>query len=410
MHRSQTEPPGVLDWVFRGLVLLSPVLLGTLIYHYASGAGFGPNITPVEVRIIMGFVGGPFNMLISALILWRVPGNAVARLLALFSLSIMGWSFNYHQGTPDFEALPYMINYAFFLCAGFPSLAALPLIFPTGHVYPRRLKAWVIGLMSLIILLTLGWLVTTPTDAPPTAVQSPDGLIDALSPRGAILIQLADFLGNSLMALGIISMVFRYRQASLRERQQIKWVAWASGIQLLLVLINTGAHMVAGWDRTLAWTDYPTYVGGTLIFPLAIGAAILRYHLWDIDRIINRTLVYSIITGILAAVYLGGVALMQSAFVALTGQESPLAVVASTLAIAALFTPVRRRVQDVVDRRFFRRRYDAEKTVDQFARAVRDEVDIDCVRSELVRVVEETMQPAHLSLWIRPVSQSKEPR
>jgi hypothetical protein len=141
----------------------------------------------------------------------------------------------------------------------------------------------------------------------------------------------------------------------------------------------------------------PFYMMG----PIGITIALLRYRLYDVDVVIRRTLIYSSITVLLALVYFGGVAVMQNVFHALTGQESPLAVVASTLAIAALFTPVRRRVQDVVDRRFFRRKYDAERTVDQFARAVRDEVDVDRLRGALLGVVEETMQPEYVSLWVR---------
>jgi hypothetical protein len=136
--------------------------------------------------------------------------------------------------------------------------------------------------------------------------------------------------------------------------------------------------------------------------PIATGIAIFRYRLYDIDRIINRTLVYGSVTVTLVALYFGGIVVLQRIFVILTGQHSTLAVVVSTLVIAALFVPLRRRVQGFVDRRFYRRKYDARKTLEAFSATLRDETDLEALNSELVGVVRETMQPAHVSLWLRP--------
>jgi ADP-ribosylglycohydrolase len=143
---------------------------------------------------------------------------------------------------------------------------------------------------------------------------------------------------------------------------------------------------------------------GVLGMPVAMGIAILRYHLYEIDLIINRTLVYGSLTVSLAVVYFGGVATTQAIFHALTGQqEQPqLAIVVSTLVIAALFNPLRRRIQGFIDRRFYRRKYDAAKTLDAFSAKLRDETDLDALSDDLVGVVKETMQPAHVSLWLRP--------
>jgi hypothetical protein len=200
-----------------------------------------------------------------------------------------------------------------------------------------------------------------------------------------------------------LSLVFRFHRAGGAERQQIKWLAYAA--VLFGSIISIG---VLGYEdlfsRTLSTLHVAVGFAGLYI---AVGVAILRHHLYAIDVVINRTLVYGSLTAVLAAVYLGGVLVLQYAFRALTGEESQFAVVVSTLIIAALFIPLRRRIQSFIDRRFYRRKYDSAKTLEAFSAKLRDEIDLDALRNDLVGVVRETMEPAHVSLWLRPDTASE---
>jgi hypothetical protein len=196
-----------------------------------------------------------------------------------------------------------------------------------------------------------------------------------------------------------IALLIRVDKGSPVERQQIKWLAYFA------ILMFVGfAFVAAGWFGS----NWIFLVGELLsiaafnCLPVGVGIAILKYRLYDIDLLINRTLVYGALTGILALVYLGAVVALQALFRYLTGQGSQLAIVASTLAIAALFGPLRRRIQAFIDRRFYRRKYDVTKTLEAFSAKLRDETDLDALRADLVGVVGETMQPAHVSLWLRP--------
>jgi RsiW-degrading membrane proteinase PrsW (M82 family) len=195
----------------------------------------------------------------------------------------------------------------------------------------------------------------------------------------------------------VISLFVRFRRARGDERQQIKWFVFAAA--LTLVWITVFGQSTRGLPEVIV------ALSGLLVvpsIPIATGIAILRYRLYDIDRIINRTLVYGSLTVTLVALYFGGIVVLQRIFVTLTGQQSTLAVVASTLLIAALFTPLRRRIQGFIDRRFYRSKYDARKTLEAFSAKLRNETDLEALNNDLVGVVRETMQPAHVSVWLRP--------
>ncbi len=206
-----------------------------------------------------------------------------------------------------------------------------------------------------------------------------------------------------LLYLAIALAVFmRLRRAGGIERQQIKWFAYAAAIFAVGTTFNV-LTLAIDAPRWFEWFGQAIFIVAGTAIPIAIGIAILRYRLYEIDLLINRTLVYGTLTASLAAVYFGGVAATQAIFRALTGQEQQpqLAIVVSTLVIAALFNPLRRRIQGFIDRRFYRRKYDAAKTLEAFSAKLRDETDLDALNDELVGVVRETMQPTHVSLWLR---------
>ena len=200
----------------------------------------------------------------------------------------------------------------------------------------------------------------------------------------------------------VLSLIYRLAQARGDERQQLKWFVFATAIMFggFFVL-----PLFSSWPllNDISWS---VGVFGFLFFPVATGIAILRYRLYDIDIIINRTLVYGSLTLMLALVYFGGVTVTQALFQTLTSQEQlpQLVVVASTLLIAALFNPLRWRIQSFIDRRFYRRKYDARKTLEAFSAKLRDETDLNALSEDLTSVARETMQPAHITLWLRPAT------
>jgi hypothetical protein len=218
-----------------------------------------------------------------------------------------------------------------------------------------------------------------------------------------------------------VSLVLRYRRSGGGVREQIKWIAFVASLTGLLYLIALISPFIFLAPKMLGGGGSlpppplrfePLFLVAVLGFagvPVAMGFAMLRHRLYDIDVIVNRTLVYGSLTALLVAVYLGGVATTQAIFRSLTGQEQQpqLAVVVSTLVIAALFNPLRRRIQSIIGRRFYRRRYDAVRTLEAFPARLRDETDLEALNDELVSVVRETMQPTHVSLWLRPHTEAK---
>jgi len=197
----------------------------------------------------------------------------------------------------------------------------------------------------------------------------------------------------------------RFRRAGYQQRQQLKWVAFTVAVSVLSVLVSLGLGQPFPGVLIIGLLGLLGLLGVLVRLPLAVAVAILRHRLYDIDRVINRTLVYGLLTALLAGIYAGVVLGLGQLFGGI-GEEAPSwAVAGATLAVAALFQPARRRIQAVVDRRFNRRKYNAAKTVEAFSTRLRDEVDLDTLSTELLAVVDETVQPARASLWLRPPTQ-----
>jgi hypothetical protein len=281
-------------------------------------------------------------------------------------------------------------------------LVFLPLLFPDGHPpsYRWRPVAWLGGL-SIGLAVVSSMILLWPERGPAlvTGDESPSHVVDVI-----LLFALPLMLLAGLGA--VISLLVRFRRARGDERQQIKWFASAAALTFVWILVSEVFEELISIEggvpeAILAFTS----ASASLVIPsipIATGIAILRYRLYDIDILINRTLVYGSLTAMLVSLYFVGIVVLQRVFVLLTGEQSTLAVVASTLSIAALFNPLRRRIQSFIDRRFYRRKYDVRKTLEAFSAKLRDETDLDALSGDVVGVVRETMQPAHVSLWLRP--------
>ncbi len=282
------------------------------------------------------------------------------------------------------------------------------LLFPDGKLPSRRWRplAWFSGAVMVLASVAL---TLSPGPLPDhSGVRNPFG-VEGHPMLAQVLPGVIALLPICILA-SAVSLFWRYRHSGGEVRQQIKWVAFAASfvgvVYLSTMVIGLFFAPEATWgsaEPSPSWFDLLTYA--VLLsyagVPIAVGFAVLKYRLYEIDLIINRTLVYGALTATLVGMYVGSIVMLQGLLRALTGQESQLAIVASTLAVAALFNPLRYRIQAFIDRRFYRRKYDAAKTLEAFSAKLRDETDLKALENELVGVVRETMQPAHVSLWLR---------
>ena len=370
------------------LVLVRPLTLAVL----AEGA--------LAAGLYLGFA------VLGLVISLRRPGNPIGWLLAasglVWSLNVPGeaWVSNLAATGRPLPRLA-QVHAAVLEPLWAPAIAlgvTLPLLLlPDGRLRSPRWR-WAVaasvagGVLSMAGALGPGQLVSTPI-ANPLALDGLGGVV-----AGAVA-GLGGLLHAASLAAALVCMVLRFRSSRGVERQQLRWVAAGAAVAVigllavvaLLALEETYGFAPGAWLVALALA-LPS-------LPVAIGVAVLRYRLWDLDRLISRTVTYAAVTALLVVPYLVVVAASR-----LAEGSGSLAVAAATLAVAALFQPLRRRVQDLVDRRFNRRRYDAARTLDAFAARLRDQVDLDALEGELLGVVDQTMQPTQASLWLRPAA------
>ena len=359
------------------------------------------------------YLVGPVFALVGALILTYRPENRVGWLLMLpgasFFVLVDAFFRPLNEGSMP---LPPALTPGLWLALWFSGwnwtllifpLLWLMLLFPTGRPIGRRWGwlVWigVVLLLFLLLLATFGTPMTYGSGGGDWSYPNPLGLIQIDAVEETVVFALFTGVMPVWVVLCLAALVVRYRRAGPVERQQLKWLLFATAV---FVAAYVPGFLLTDFDQgssRAVWSYL--WMVAMLLIPAAIGIAILRYRLWDIDVVIRKTLVYTALTALLALVYFGGVILLQRLFSALTGvAQSPLAVVISTLAIAALFTPLRRRIQDAIDRRFFRKKYDSQRVLAQFALTARDETDLDALTGELARVTQETMQPEKVRIWL----------
>jgi hypothetical protein len=335
---------------------------------------------------------------------WFILGHALCFSLGEFSRQYAIYGLRTDPGSLPFAVAMSSPPYWIWLPGIILMFSFVPLYFPDGRLLSPRWRA-VAWLAVIVAVIETGFAAIRPGSDEgipnPLGIESLEG-----SPAFDLVFEaIAAPLWLAVGALSVASLVVRYRRSHGKERQQIKWVAYAA----VFLVTYTLADQVLLQDDISFIADVVLFL---IVFEglwVAVAVAILRYRLYDVDVVINRTLVYGSLTVSLALVYLGSVVVLQAIFRALTGQESQLAVVASTLAIAALFNPLRRRIQQFIDRRFYRGRYDAAKTLDNFSARLRDETDLGTLSEDLLGVVRQTMQPAGASLWLRPTPKGVDP-
>jgi len=351
--------------------------------------GLSKDFFAIYLIVIMSILALGY-WLVAAFLFWRKSNNRLA-LLAAVSLGTFPIVFN----SPLINALP-SPWWFLVLCIRFLGTLCLGLffyLFPSGHFVPRWTR-WV-----LVVGLIYGVFNTFFPFSP----------FNPLSTYQVL---------NDLILLGLIGsivvvQIYRYRRVSSpTQRQQTKWVVYGASVgwggYIVISTISLVFPSLFQTGSLVSLIEGPVVYGFMLLVPLAFGFAILRSRLWDIDLIINQTLVYSTLTAILALVYTGLVIALQFLLRGLISQTSDIAIVGSTLAIAALFQPLRKGTQQVIDRRFYRRRYDAVRILEAFSATLRHEVDLSQLSEDLVAVVQETTQPAHVSLWLRPLEPSRQ--
>src|SRR5829696_6076875 len=389
-------------WLAWSLVVLSVVLLvGGLSFALMTRSSVPER--PYDGLVTLSVLALAFSV-VGAIIASRQPRNAIGWIFCSVGVTIGFSSFagdyaefwlasGFGRGVLG-ETAAWFSSWSWSILVYLPT-SFLLLLFPDGRLPSPRWRpvAWcaVLGPIGFLAGYTLepGPLEDFPQIMNPYGVDSL--ILEAVAVAGAIL-------ASASMVACAVSLIVRMRRAGRAERQQIKWLAYGGALAVGAVFVG---GVISTWFEDVGIS---LIIIGLLGVPIFTGVAIARYRLYEIDIVINRTLVYGALTAALVAVYFGGVATLQALLRALTGQEQQpqLAIVVSTLAIAALFDPLRRRIQSFIDRRFYRSKYNARETLEAFSAKLRDETDLQALNNELVSVVRETMEPSHVSLWLRP--------
>ena len=371
-------------WAVSVALMVAQAVISFLLDHSAPLAGEPP--LWVGFLLFLGVLAYPT---VGALVASRRPENAVGWLLCAlgFAVALGFFTQEYVHYVKGLQQGPLpgsgVAAYLSAISPGILPVSFLLLLFPDGRLPSRRWRVvgWIAG---SAIALYIVYQTLEPGSPNPLG-----GTLSGAALHAGYVLEQGVIICSMLGALASLAM--RLRRARGDERQQIKWLVYTASV------MAAGAILVP-----LAQIFWLVVLSSVCAMPVVVGIAILKYRLYEIDLLINRTLVYGPLTATLVALYFGGIVVLQRVFVVLTGEQSTLAVVASTLIIAALFNPLRRRIQGFIDRRFYRRKYDAAKTLEAFSAKLRDETDLDALSNDLVGVVRETMQPAHVFLWLRP--------
>jgi hypothetical protein len=380
---------------------------GSMLAIFVAGYGVGVPLSVANGKfeqdssLLLAFAA---FMAVGAVIVAHRPGNAVGWIFSAIGLltatGVLATEYAAYVSRTRPGSPPGVVLAAWYTSWWwYPTLVLVlvftPLLFPTGRLLSTRWRpVVVVAAAGTAVIITLSALQPTlqNEDHP---VRNPVGLAGAPDPEEGALGALLFGLLLLCSVAAVISVVLRFRRSRGVERQQLKWFTYAAALMSLFLVLS---------DYLLPQSGVVEALYGLVIalVPVAAGVAVLRYRLYDIDRLVNRTLVYGALTALLGAVYAGAVLVLGLLFGGVGGNPPSWAVAGATLAVAALFQPARRRTQAVVDRRFNRRKYDAAETIQAFSTRLRDQIDLDTLSAELLAVVDQTMEPTRVSLWLRP--------
>jgi hypothetical protein len=400
----RTRRLGWLAWSLWGLTMALEV---AAIWLWLGNRSLGGGIVAPQVFLVPGFAS------VGVLIVARRANTVGWLFLGLgFVAALHAFSMAYAERDSLIDPVSLSAGSLIGLLSGwlwplnYLLLILVLLLFPDGRLPSPR---WRPAARFILVAWGLAILLNALTPAEGNPEGNPLGVAALQQPAGQLLLLVVNAAGLVALVLSAVAPFLRFRRAGYQQRQQLKWVAFTVMVSVLSVLVSLGLSQLFPGVVVVGLLGAFGFFVGVIGIPLAVAVAILRHRLYDIDRLINRTLVYGLLTAILGLLYAGTVLILGQVFGGVTEDPPSWAVAAATLAVAALVQPARRRIQAVVDRRFNRRKYDAAKTVEAFSARLRDEIDLDALSAELLTVAHQTMQPTTATLWLRP-SASARPR